>query len=155
MAARNTKTPRRYSDSEKAHALAAVEANGGNVLLTAKELGIPRGTLEAWANGRIHPEVQMLQQEYKLSIVDRLDKTIHQLLDSIPTKINEAPLKHTMDSLAIAVDRKQLLMGEPTSIAAKASTDEQLISQLQRLATRLRQPATAADPAESGQIERS
>lgn len=37
---------------ERAAALAAVAANGGNILLTARELGLPLSTLRTWVHGR-------------------------------------------------------------------------------------------------------
>jgi hypothetical protein len=42
---------RMYSDEEKASALAALAANGGNALLTAQQTGVPRTTLRKWAGG--------------------------------------------------------------------------------------------------------
>jgi transcriptional regulator of acetoin/glycerol metabolism len=43
--------PRR-GDECRAAALAALEANRGNVARTARQLGLPRKTLEGWARGR-------------------------------------------------------------------------------------------------------
>lgn len=40
---------RHYSDRERAAARAKLEANGGNLTLTARETGISRYTLRAWA----------------------------------------------------------------------------------------------------------
>lgn len=40
---------RRYSEQQKADALAALQANGMNVSATAAQLGIPRPTLDLWA----------------------------------------------------------------------------------------------------------
>ncbi len=39
---------RSYSAEDRAEALAVVAANGGNVVHTANQLAIPRGTLETW-----------------------------------------------------------------------------------------------------------
>ncbi len=44
---------RRYSDQEKAEALAALDANGGNLLKTSEQIGIPRQTIQEWASGRV------------------------------------------------------------------------------------------------------
>lgn len=49
---------RRYSDSERAEALAALAANAGNRAKTARQLGIPRQTLAEWvAAGELAPGV--------------------------------------------------------------------------------------------------
>jgi hypothetical protein len=42
---------RRYSDEDRAVALAALAANGNNLRRTARQLGIPRASLLAWRNG--------------------------------------------------------------------------------------------------------
>ena len=43
---------RSYSDEQKASALAALAANGGNARLTAAQVGVPRTTLLKWAAGK-------------------------------------------------------------------------------------------------------
>src|SRR4051812_44811606 len=43
---------RLYSDAERAAALAALDANGGNVKRTARHLSITVKTLSGWAKGR-------------------------------------------------------------------------------------------------------
>src|SRR5436190_21494765 len=40
---------RAYSDDDRLFALRALEANGGNVSRTARELGLPLATLHQWA----------------------------------------------------------------------------------------------------------
>ena len=42
-----------YSDSQVAEALAVVDAYGGDVLRASQTTGVPRKTLEGWANGRV------------------------------------------------------------------------------------------------------
>lgn len=42
-----------YSDSQVAEALAVLDACGGNVLRASQTTGVPRKTLEGWANGRV------------------------------------------------------------------------------------------------------
>lgn len=43
---------RDYSDDERAHALAVLRSNNGNMKKTAQETGTPRSTLRAWAGLR-------------------------------------------------------------------------------------------------------
>src|SRR5262245_42165815 len=66
-------TRRRYTDAERAEALAVLAANGGAVEKTAAQLGIPEGTLENWANGRRHPEARQLAGDKKEAMADRLE----------------------------------------------------------------------------------
>lgn len=59
---------RTYSDSDKATYLAALDANGGNISLTAKQTGVPRNTLSDWAKGRnLNAEVTDLRHLKKES----------------------------------------------------------------------------------------
>jgi 8-oxo-dGTP pyrophosphatase MutT (NUDIX family) len=44
---------RHYSDEERAEALAVLDANAGNLKRTARDLDIPRATLQEWAGGAL------------------------------------------------------------------------------------------------------
>jgi len=55
----------RYSDEERADALLALEANGGNLSRTARQMGIPRATLRLWAQGNVVPAVTDICQAKK------------------------------------------------------------------------------------------
>lgn len=56
MGRRHSKPGRkRYSADFHALALAALDANDGNLTRTARELGVSRKTLEGWATGRRNP----------------------------------------------------------------------------------------------------
>lgn len=109
-------TRRDYSDSERATALAALDANGGNVAATARTLQIPRSTLQEWANGRVNSEVTELRQEKKRDLAERLEDIAHELVDALPDKIGRANLQQTATTLGIVIDKMQLLKGEPTNI---------------------------------------
>jgi hypothetical protein len=108
---------RRYSDEERANALAALAANGGNVNQTARQLNIPEPTVRHWANGNVHPDVVKDHEEKKESMAVALDRVAQQLLDAIPGKIDKANLSHTATAMGIAIDKARLLRGEPTSIS--------------------------------------
>jgi hypothetical protein len=78
---------RRYSDEDRASALAALDANDGNLQRTARQVGLPRKTLAEWAKGRASPAVAELRHQKKGELADRFDALAHALLDAIPTKI--------------------------------------------------------------------
>lgn len=105
---------RSFSDNDKAAALAALDANGGNVLRTAKQLNVPRSTLQEWANGRVNHDVPELRQRKKEDLASRLVEIAHQLIDAIPDKIYDANLQQVSTSLGIAVEKIQLLQGQAT-----------------------------------------
>lgn len=108
---------RQFSDNDKAAALAALDANGGNVLKTAKQINVPRSTLQEWANGRVNHDVPELRQQAKKALAERLEEIAHQLIDAVPDKIADASLQQVATALGIVVDKKQLLTGEATSRA--------------------------------------
>ena len=118
---------KRYSDKEKASALALLAANGGNVNRTAHEAGIPRKTLEQWAKDRtLHPDVAELRQEKILELSELLENEIRAIFDSMKTKRPEA-LYSTLGVVAgILIDKKQLLDGKATqrSEVVNLSDDE-------------------------------
>lgn len=107
----------RYSDKEKATVLAALDANEGNVALTARQSGVPDSTLRGWAKGRGTPaEIAELREHKKEELSERLEAIAHQLVDALPGKIGEASLQQTATSLGITIDKMQILRGGPTDI---------------------------------------
>jgi transposase-like protein len=54
-----------YTDEQRANALAALAANGGNANRAAKELGIPVRTLRNWGKGDRHPEAAEMGRQKK------------------------------------------------------------------------------------------
>jgi transposase-like protein len=127
---------RRYTDEERATALAALVADGGNVKLTAAKLGIPRMTLASWANGDRHPEATQMCHEKKGELADAFEGIAWRLLDAMPAKIAEAPLQAVATAAGICVDKMLLLRGEPTVIADNM-TDEERDAQIRKLGAEL------------------
>jgi hypothetical protein len=118
-----------YSDSQVAEALAVLDACGRNVLRASRTTGVPRKTLEGWANGRVQrvsaPEVVKnmtdLRNEKRGQLSSKMEDIAWQLAEAIPDKINNAPLSQTMISLGIAIDKMRLLREESTSITESRS----------------------------------
>ncbi len=108
---------RSYSDNEKAEALAALDANGGNVTLTARQLTIPKQTLENWSNERgIHPAVTEMGTQKKEDLRASLESLAAKLVDRLTNGVDLASFKDASIALGIAVDKMQLLAGKPTVI---------------------------------------
>lgn len=107
---------RRYSDEERANAVAALAANAGNVSRTAAQLGIPAKTLENWAKGSAHPEAADNGEQKKAGMAAALDEIAWKLLGAIEGKIGDASLSHTATAMGIAIDKARLLRGEPTKL---------------------------------------
>ena len=128
---------RSYSDEQKASALAALAANGGNAKLTAAQIGVPRTTLLKWASGEgVHASVTDIGHEKKQGLADRLEGLAHRLVDAIPGKIAEADLKQLSVSLGIALDKMRLLREQPTSIEGHDLSDDEKLAMLRQLAER-------------------
>lgn len=106
---------RQYSDNDKATALAALDANGGNVNKTAKQLGISESTLRSWVNGRgTNVEIADLRERKKDQLAGRLVEIAHLLIDAMPAKITDANLQQSATTLGITIEKIQLLDGSAT-----------------------------------------
>jgi hypothetical protein len=125
-------TKRRYSDENRANALAALAGNGGNVGRTARELGIPVATIRRWATGERHPEAAQLSQQKKGPLADRLEEVAYQLAGLLPGCKCDNP-QALATAIGILVGKLQILRGRPNSIAAVGGTREQKPDRLRGL----------------------
>lgn len=123
---------KKYSADEKATALATLQANGGNVKVTASLLGIPRKTLESWSKGggmKNTPIPEGMVEEKSNLLAGELDKVAALLVGELtnPEKVAKASLKDVAISLGIAVDKRNLLRHQPTSISARLDTNQKAV----------------------------
>lgn len=112
---------RQFSDNDKATALAALDANGGNVYKTARELGIGRTTLEGWAKGRgVNHAMPELRQVKKRELADKLELVAHRYTNHLLMKstVTETSAKDSAITVGTAIDKMRLLRGLPTEIVA-------------------------------------
>lgn len=113
-----------YSERDRAAALAALEANGGNLTRTAAQLGMSTSTLRRWRNqhadpastGPLKTAAAEALPEARASIADRLREFIHSALDVAGGKLTEANLAQVFTAIGISVEKAQLLEGKPTGI---------------------------------------
>jgi transposase-like protein len=118
---------RSYSEDDRAAALAALLANGGNLKRTARDTGVPESTLRKWSRS-VPPAGGAQECAQKsavsaeavgragVSLAEKLDGLAHKLADAMPDKIPDATLSQTAVSLGVAIDKARLLRGEATSI---------------------------------------
>jgi transposase-like protein len=128
---------RHYTDEQRAEALAALAANGGNIKLTAAQLGIPRMTLADWANGACCEAVTELRHQKKQDLADALEALAYKLVEAAAGKIADAPLQACATAAGIAVDKMLLLRNQPTVIAQTKMTDEEIDAEIRRLGKEL------------------
>ena len=113
---------RQYSDNDKASALAALDANGGNVSATARQLKIPRTTLLEWEASRgISVDVPNIRQEKKASLAEKFEALAEKLVDDLIARVGEGKFVEEATAAAIATDKMQLLRGSPTAISKDVS----------------------------------
>ena len=117
-------TRKRYTDEFRASAVVMLEAAGypnteGALAHVAKAVGMPHNTLRNWFHGKHNPPPSEVRHEKKGEIVDLLRTEIYGILNEMPNKREFARYQELATSLGIAIDKLQLLSGEPTENAHK------------------------------------
>lgn len=105
---------RQFSDNDKAAALAALDANGGNVYRTAKEINVPRSTLQEWANGRVSHDMPELRQQKRQDLHELFLNEIYAIAELMPDKRKDATYSQLATAAGIFTDKLQLLTGKAT-----------------------------------------
>ncbi len=102
----------RYSDDEQAQALAALDANDGQVRQTARELDIPEATLREWRDGKSRPIGAECRARNKSLMSDQYQRIAVRLLERVDDQLDDMSGAQAMLASAIAVDKMLLLRGE-------------------------------------------
>lgn len=116
-AAVDTQQPRTYQDyslERKAEILALVEANGGNVLQTAQEIGIHHSTIQYWQANQA--QFAKIQQGKRIELSSKLKLIAHQCADLLPDRLPNASVRDIVGAMAQSIEKSQLLDGLPTTI---------------------------------------
>jgi transposase-like protein len=135
----------KYSDEQRATALAALQANGGNLSRTSRDTGIPFSTIKRWRD-EPDPRLADLGDRKKVDLSEKLEEIAYKLADAVEGKIPEANLQHVATSLGIAIDKLRLLRGEATDISEVRSSDakRELADRLTKLTQRV--PEAPSEP---------
>ena len=107
-----------YSNDLKAATLVALAVNSGNVKLTARQMGLPRRTVNAWALGRgISPAVRARAESFQKPLADLFYEVVYAVLDELlkPGRIERASFADLTRLLDIATDKWLLLEGDPAT----------------------------------------
>ena len=148
---------KKYSADEKATALATLQANGGNVKVTASLLQIPRKTLESWSKGggmKTVPIPEGMIEEKAGVLADNLYTVATLLVGEMsnPEKIAKASMKDLAIAAGISIDKHNLLRHQPTSISARVgsgNTKEQYERMLKHLMDGAEKNGSPIDRAEA------
>ncbi len=136
---------RSYSDGDKADALLAIEANGGNVFLTAKQIGIPAPTLFEWFRGKYINDDVLKLQEQKRPLLTGMFKDFAALACGIlPSKMLTANIVQVATAMGIAIDKALALEGKSN----KSMTDDECLNLIAAIVERAksRRPEQDATP---------
>ena len=102
-----------------------VEANGGNVLQTSKETGIHHATIQYWiANAHRFAE---LQQSKQIDLAEKLHNIAHQCADLLPAMLPSASVREVVGAMGQSIEKRQLILGLPTSINAEVERQELVV----------------------------
>jgi hypothetical protein len=121
------KTRRRYSDREKASALAVFDATG-SLTEASRISGIPDSTIHGWLSEKpciVNSDVPLLRAGYAATPLDLASKFAEipdlstgeigsRLRD--PKQVKDIPLQHLLKASEVGTDKMQLLRNQPTSI---------------------------------------
>lgn len=118
---------KRYSDEQKAAALAALKSNGGNLFRTAHEIKIPLATLNNWAKDTREPveNFSKLVTEKEEDLAILCEKVARKYLNQAgdPHVVAATPGHLSMTAAGIAIDKSRLLRELPTSITETSTSD--------------------------------
>jgi hypothetical protein len=102
-----------YTDEFKALALETLDLCEGNVKAAAIAMHMPRKTLEGWRDA--DPErlaaLVPIRTEKRGELATKIETVIHQLVESMPAKIQNATLSQTSVALGILTDKVVKLRG--------------------------------------------
>src|SRR5260221_4466629 len=118
---------RKYSDTEKAEALAVLDSTGGRVNSAARLLGLPRRTLAYWKNGNGVSEVApQLVEEKRGALKQAFDTIAERItgvmglkldqLESDETALAKVSIKDLAIAGGISTEKALLLGGNATRI---------------------------------------
>lgn len=110
-------SPSTYTPEQRAAALAALQANGGNVGKTAKQVGIPPRTIRGWAGGK-NPAGQPLIKRVKDDMAGAIEGIAWRVITRMRKRdvLGKASLPQLAVTLGICVEKMKLLRGEAGNI---------------------------------------
>lgn len=112
----------RYNDEFRRDAVLMLQAAGypgtvGALTRVAKHLSVPERTLSRWYNAEQNPPPDTLVKKKRGKLVELIRQEIYSILGEMDRKRDEADYRELATALGIAVDKLQLLAGEPTENA--------------------------------------
>lgn len=96
----------RYTDSDRAAALAVLQANAGNMARTARETGVPRVTLLGWARDvDRQSRTADLAERKRVDLADIIRAELDAIFGAMEAKRGEASYRELATAAGILVDK--------------------------------------------------
>lgn len=131
-----TRTQYQYTNEEIGNALALLEHNSGNALRTARELGIPRSTIQLWSTNvdRLPPGAVSVWQAKREYFAQLSDEASEWIVTSITDEdVRKASLLQKVTSYAILREKAALDRGQATQVVAHVEAKQSAEQALERL----------------------
>jgi len=158
-----------YSEQFRAEALVTLEANGGNILQTATQLGIGEATLRGWyAENRDIKETSSqlaiataeIVPETRETFISELKQLRNKVLRHLDGIVEDLKAREAAVTLGILIDKTELLEGNATSRTAVVGNGEtvdeaitRLTAELESRSSRAEIPQVASSPEGDSQTE--
>lgn len=111
---------KRYTDEFRASAVVMLESQGypeqaGALTAVSRHLGVPLRTLSRWYNKEQNPPPDSLVNEKKGELVNRLSDLLEVFVEEMFSATKDATLQQLATAFGIVMDKRELLLGKPTS----------------------------------------
>ena len=135
-----------YTPEQRAEALVTLEANGGNILQTATQLGIGEATLHRWVNessnnGDNKSDIAIATEEIipetRETFIAELKTLRNKVLRHLDGIVEDLKAREAAITLGILIDKTELLEGNATSRTAVVGNGETIDEAIKRLSSEL------------------
>ena len=124
--------PNRYSPETRSKAL-ELSDSGLTPAQIAKETGANKATVYYWLEARSTEKTL----DNSLDLASRFEKAASLFIELAVKKARKANFSHLMTGAGIAIDKMQLLRGQPTSISQSVISDEERQVKMAEIFSRL------------------
>lgn len=125
-------------DSMKAKIVVMLESGILKIRTVGKVTGIPKKVIRLWLSGEIEKRIEERKAIFRVQMMRKLDGIVNQILDSIPEKIEDAPLQVLVTSFGTIFDKIRLLEGAPSQIIENRSIEDRIVSIQQNYASAIK-----------------
>jgi transposase-like protein len=135
-----------YTEQFRAEALVTLEANGGNILQTATQLGIGEATLRGWvaenrdikeSSSDLAVATAELVPDTRESFISELKTLRNKVLRHLDGIVEDLKAREAAITLGILIDKTELLEGNATSRTAVVGNGETVDEAIKRLSAEL------------------